>query len=114
MMKRLIVFTLLLLLSASCADKGSNNAMPQLTEQKMISILSDLQILEADLTFRKTNQQDIAGLPQLYYEQLFEHHGITDSIFAQNMRYYTERPAVLERIMDSVMQRLTAEQNRKP
>jgi hypothetical protein len=45
-----------------------------------------------------------------YYAQLFEHYGITDSIFEQNLKYYTERPAELEKIMDSVMQRLTKEQ----
>lgn len=76
----------------------------------MISILSDMQIIEAEINFRKTNQEDVSGLPQSYYGQLFEHYGITDSIFAQNLHYYTERPAVLERIMDSVMQRLKKEQ----
>jgi len=100
----------LLLLSASCANKSNNKYKPSLTEQEMISILSDIQILEADLTLRKTNQQDITGLPQQYYDQLFEHYGITDSIFSENLKYYTEHPNDLERLMDSVIQRLTREQ----
>ena len=74
----------------------------------MISILSDMQILEADLTLRKTNQQDITGLAQSYYSQLFEHYGITDSIFSQNLSYYAQSPATMERLMDSVMLRLTS------
>lgn len=77
----------------------------------MVSILSDMQIIEADMNFRKSNQQDISGLPQLYYDQLFEHYGITDSVFSENMRYYTTHPDVLERMMDSVMQRLTKVQS---
>ena len=85
--------------------------MPSLTEEEMVSILSDMQIIEADMNFRKSNQQDISGLPQLYYGQLFEHYGITDSIFSENMKYYTLNPAELERIMDSVMQRLTKVQS---
>ena len=50
--------------------------------------------------------KDYIKISRDYYDQLFEHYGITDSIFEQNMRYYTERPEVLERIMDSTLQRL--------
>ena len=76
----------------------------------MVSILSDIQILEADLNLRKTNQQDIEGLAHRYYGQLFEHYGITDSIFSENLKYYTKQPATMERLMDSVTQRLTKAQ----
>ena len=84
--------------------------MPErlLTEQEMICLLSDLQIIEADINHRKSKGENVEGLAQAFYEQLFEHHGITDSIYVQNIRYYTERPAVLETIMDSVMLRITS------
>ena len=94
-----------------------------LSEQEMITLLTDVQIIEADISLQKSRERErepndsIAILPKDYvklsrdyYNQLFTHYGITDSIFAQNMRYYTERPAVLEKIMDSVMQRLIKEQ----
>ncbi len=102
-----------MLLLVSCGGNKSKTEMPSklLSEQEMISLLTDLQIIEADLTLRKTNQQDINGLPQQFYDQLFEHYGITDSIFSENLRYYTKRPATLECIMDSVVQRLTKEQS---
>ena len=96
--------------------------MPErlLTEQEMIAVMTDVQIIEADINYRKNQEReqndtlpttpiDFAALTRSYYDQLFEHHGITDSIFVQNMRYYTERPETLEKIMDSVMQRLTAQ-----
>lgn len=100
--------------------------MPErlLNEQEMIAIMTDVQIIEADINYQKTQEQeqkpddtikivpkDYVRMSRDYYDQLFEHYGITDSIFAQNMRYYTERPEVLGRIMDSVMQRLTKEQS---
>ena len=84
-----------------------------LTEQEMIAIMYDVQILEADMNYRKSNGKMIGDMPREYYQQLFEHYGITDSIFNQNMRYYTQDPATMERIMDSVMERLSKEQSRR-
>lgn len=99
--------------------------MPEqlLNEQEMINLMTDVQIIEADLNYQKTQEheqdpndtikiipKDYVKMSRDYYTQLFEHYGITDSIFKQNLKYYTERPAELEKIMDSVMQRLTKEQ----
>ena len=77
-----------------------------LTEAQMIDILTDVQLLESDLNFRRSEGEDIQGRNNLYYEQLFEHYGITDSIFDDNLRYYTQKPAILEKITDSVYSRL--------
>jgi len=100
--------------------------MPErlLSEQEMIAIMTDVQIIEADINYQKTQEReqqendsvkivpkDYVRMSRDYYTQLFEHYGITDSIFSQNIRYYTERPVVLEKIMDSVMQRLVREQS---
>ena len=102
-----------MLLLASCADK-SKAFQPEriLTEQEMMDVMTDVQILEADMNRRKADGKRIDGMAESYYDQLFEHYGITDSIFKQNLRYYTERPATLEMIMDSVTQRLTKEQGK--
>ena len=117
-MKKISFIVLLFVLVTACGrkDKGF---MPErlLSEQEMIDVMTDVQIIEADINSRK-NQEREQGLPQKdysdltasYYDQLFAHYGITDSIFSQNMRYYTERPVVLEKIMDSVVLRLTREQ----
>ena len=80
-----------------------------LTEQEMIAVMTDVQILEADINRRKADGKMIDGMAESYYNQLFEHYDMTDSIFKQNIRYYTERPETLERIMDSVTMRLTKE-----
>lgn len=113
---------MLFVLVAACGNKDKG-FMPErlLTEQEMIDIMTDVQIIEADINYQKMMERghddsipsqpiDPVKLSRVYYTQLFEHYDITDSIFAQNMRYYTERPAVLERIMDSVLQRMTREQ----
>ena len=114
-----ILFVLLLLSACGHKDKGF---MPErlLTEQEMIAIMTDVQIIEADISLQKTREReqsdtikikskDYVKLSREYYSQLFVHYGITDSIFAQNIRYYTERPTELERILDSVKRRLMKE-----
>lgn len=124
-MKKIQLTLLFFVLAAmvGCKDKGF---VPDrlLTEQEMIAIMTDVQIIEASINYQKTQERerdpndttkvvpkDYVKISRDYYAQLYEHYGITDSIFAQNMRYYTERPADLERIMDSVVNRLTKMQS---
>ena len=122
-MKRFVFIVFALLLFSACGDK-SNTFVPDrlLTEQEMIDLMTDVQIIEADISHQKTQERerndsiphapfDPAKLSRLYYDQLFEHYGITDNILSENMKYYTMHPADLERIMDSVTQRLTKEQS---
>ena len=112
-------FRITLFLLMVCAMAISCNrheiAKPEtpLSEQQMIDILTDVQIIEADLNSRKSKGITIGNLPQSYYSQLFEHYGITDSIFSDNLRYYTQQPEVLETIMDSVGNRLLQMQSKK-
>lgn len=108
-MKRLFFIALFFVLVSACGNKNKA-IMPSrlLTEQEMIAVMTDVQILEADINYRKSNGETIGDMAKEYYRQLFEHYGITDSIFNENMRYYTHDPATIERIMDSVMQRITA------
>ncbi|KWW24898.1 MAG: DUF4296 domain-containing protein [bacterium] len=125
-MKRLSFIVLLFVLVTACGHKDKG-FMPErlLTEQEMIDVMTDVQIIEADINFQKNQERerdpydttavvakDYVKITRSYYQQMFEHYGINDSIFTQNMRYYTERPEVLERIMDSVLQRLTAQSRR--
>jgi hypothetical protein len=118
-MRRLFFITILLLLLSACGNK-SNTFMPErlLTEEEMIDVMTDVQIIEAEINYQKSSDKeqdtisaDYKAMTQSYYSQFYEHYGITDSIFVQNMRYYTERPETLKRIMDSVVQRLTREQS---
>lgn len=119
-MKRLVIVLICFVLATACGGKDKGFKPERLlNEEEMITIMTDVQILEADINYQKMEERDrdpndttkvepkdYAKMSREYYNQLFEHYGITDSILEQNMRYYTERPEVLEKIMDSVMNRL--------
>lgn len=110
---------MLLFLVVSC-DHKPKGVLPNrlLSEQEMTDIMTDVQIIEAELNYRKTEEKDsltekldFRALSRSYYDQLFEHYGITDSIFSENLQYYSKFPGRLEVIMDSVTQRLTKAQS---
>ena len=108
---------MLFVLVVACDHKDKGFMPDQLfTEEEMVDIMTDVQIIEAEINYQKSLERedsapdtDYKAMAQSYYDQLFEHHGITDTLFLQNIKYYTERPEVLKRIMDSVVQRLTRE-----
>jgi hypothetical protein len=123
-MKRFSLIILLFVLVTACGGHKDKGFIPDrlLTEQEMIDLMTDVQIIEGDITYQKTRERELSDsikiepkdyvkLSEEYYDQLFEHYGITDSIFRQNIQYYTEQPALLEKIMDSVVKRLTKEQS---
>ena len=103
------ILTLALLAFISCTDREKRPEV-FLDEPQMIDVLTDAYLIEAQLNLKKTSGIDVTDLQAAYYEQLFEHYGITDSIFEQNLAYYTRQPAILERMMDSVTNRFVRAQ----
>lgn len=108
-MKKYALFLVTAMLVLSCTDREKRPEV-FLDEPQMIDVLADAYLIEAQLNLKKTAGVDVTDLQVAYYEQLFEHYGITDSIFEQNMAYYTRQPAILERVMDSVANRFARAQ----
>ncbi len=109
MMKKYALLLVTAMLVLSCTDREKRPEV-FLDEPQMIDVLADAYLIEAQLNLKKTAGVDVTDLQVAYYEQLFEHYGITDSIFEQNMAYYTRQPAILERVMDSVANRFARAQ----
>lgn len=109
-MRKCLLWGVLLLALASCANRSVRKPEVFLDEPQMVDVLTDAYLIEAQLNQMKLDGQEVAGLQAAYYDQLFEHYGLTDSIFEQNMVYYTHHPDILERVMDSVTNRLVQAQ----
>ena len=101
-----LLLLLALMLLASCGGKDEVKKPEMLlSEQQMIDVLTDSYLIEAELNQKKSTGESVGELQDTYYNQLFEHYGINDTVFEQNMRYYSYQLPVLERIMDSVTNR---------
>lgn len=105
------VAMMLVLVGGSCSH-GNQVRKPEvfLEEQQMIDVLTDSFLIEAQLNQMKAEGTDVTDLQVEYYAQLFEHYGITDTVFELNINYYTHHPDLLERIMDSVTNRFLVAQ----
>ena len=104
--KNLKILTLsVLLLLMSCANKQTKVTAPNvlLSEPQMVEIMTDVYILENAINHRRGKSISTNNLKTKGYEALFEHYGITDSVFYENVDYYNDNPVVMKRVMDSVL-----------
>jgi hypothetical protein len=89
----------------SCGDKQTKVTAPNvlLSEPQMVEIMTDVYILENAINHRRGKSISTNNLKTKGYEALFEHYGITDSVFYENVDYYNDNPVVMKRVMDSVL-----------
>ena len=74
--------------------------------------MTDVQIMEAIISYKKNVNQKTAYLKTQGFDTIFAHYGINDSIFKENLKYYNDvEPHTLIRIMDSVEVRLAGMKN---
>lgn len=107
-MKKLVLVIISLLFLASCSSEKKKQASEVLlSEEQMVDVMTDVQIMEGIVSYKRNSNQKTAYLKTIGYDTLFSHYGITDSIFEENLRYYNDvDPQTLIRIMDSVEVRL--------
>ena len=73
-----------------------------LSEQQMVEVMTDVQILEQSINYRRGKNIKITNLKSKGFDAVFSHYGITDSIFLENVDYYNTDPVMMKNIMDSV------------
>lgn len=76
----------------------------------MVEIITDIEIIEAKLNFANERGGSADSLKDSYYQQLYDHHGITKEQLTKNLNYYTQKPQVLEDIMSRVIDSLSQSQ----
>ena len=69
----------------------------------MVEIMTVVYVLENAINHRRGKNISTNNLKTKGYEAIFDHYGITDSVFFENMDYYNDNPVVMKRVMDSVL-----------
>ena len=106
-MKKALLLLFVICFFLSCGRENKPAPSVFLTEHQMIDIMTDVQIMEGIISYKKNANQLTSYLKTIGYDTLFAHYGITDSIFEENLKYYNVvDPHALIRIMDSVEVRI--------
>jgi len=106
---RHIFFSLIILFFLVACSNEKKKQAPEvlLSEAQMVEVMTDVQIMEGIISYKKNTNQKSAYIKTVGYDTLFSHHGITDSIFEENLKYYNNvDPQTLIRVMDSVEARI--------
>ena len=101
----LFVFLVLVLFSCDIPEKVPENI---LSEEKMIAIIVDVQLLEATYNSRLLQTDDRGERMTRYANEIFEHHGVSEKLFNESYSYYQDYPEKLELIYENVFEKLEA------
>jgi hypothetical protein len=105
-MKKL--FLLLLILSIfSCKNnqkkEESLKSKDILSNEKMVSILVDIHLIEAELFIMQNSGKDIKYYTKYYYKYLTTKYDITYKQFKTNLSYYSSHVKEFEKIYEQVV-----------
>ena len=104
-----ILSILILVLSCQRKDKVPEGI---LTRDQMVSVMSELYVLEQKLSTLGIKRDSIAQIFQEMKDPIFENAGITDSVFKRSLNYYMDHPQVLEGIYTSLVDSLNLREQR--
>lgn len=96
-----------------CSCSGGNvrdTRAVAVSQEKMTDMLFDVQVLEAYLTNKRSAGENVNGLREQLFNQLFEHYGVTEEIFSSNLEYYNSDVRIMEKMMTEVSKRIDSEQ----
>jgi hypothetical protein len=109
-MIRTILFILLLPVFFSCYHENQPEVtVPEqlLSEDEMVLIITDIQLAEGALTYRRTRRVEQQGFRESAYKKIFSNYGITAKILNENVNYYNSDPERMELIYEKVLANLS-------
>jgi len=109
-MVRSIFLILLLPFFFSCYHENQSEVnFPEhlLSEDEMVAIITDVQLVEGALVYRRSRRIEQQGFRKSAYKQMFSTYGITAKILNENINYYNSDPATMELIYDQVLAKLS-------
>jgi len=108
-LRTLALGIVLIILAVPCCKPVHKSELPPyvLDKETIEKVLTDVHLIEAAL-LRKQSQGLLAfDLAEIYYDSLFQKHGINKQNFDSTVAYYSRNPIELEEIYKNVITNLS-------
>lgn len=99
-----LIFILILTLGCIKEEKPPEYILP---EEKMVSILIDLHVLEGKVQQLRIKRDSSELVFNHFENEVFKKHNVTDSIYLKNLTYYYDHPQKMEKIYGAVLDSLS-------
>jgi acyl-CoA synthetase (AMP-forming)/AMP-acid ligase II len=109
----LLLFSVSLLIVASCKNAGTGDRLPPALMKK---VLTDVQMAETYSTMVKDSLHKNTGMKNLdslsvYYKDIFAHYKITEAQFTTSLNWYKEHPDEMDSLYNEMLATVAAMQN---
>ena len=98
-----LIIGFILLLACSGSDKKKEGIIP---EEKMARLLIDAYLVEGQVSGAKLRRDSALVLFEYGMQQIYEKHGIPDSVYRASMAYYLQHPEELSSVFETVLDSL--------
>ncbi|MBN2682590.1 MAG: DUF4296 domain-containing protein [Bacteroidales bacterium] len=103
------IFGILLLTAlflSACKGNSEEKKGEVIDEEKFIDILVDVHIADAILSININYNNAELFVPENFYFQVLNNHGISREDFDRSIEYYADDPAVLQKIYEKVSEKI--------
>jgi hypothetical protein len=109
----LALFLLLVMaVSIACSSSSSSQFRPKVlvSQETLTEILKEVHLIEAAMNMRRNNGQEFDQQKNALYDMLFTHYAITPQLLEENLLFYNQRPEVMEKVYQNVIDSLMSMQ----
>ena len=108
-MKKLLILITSTLLAVSCANNDKPKGL--LDKDQMVSIMVDIHLVEGIASSLPIPYDSSQKVYPYLEQQVFEKHGVPDSIYLQSLQYYLRDASIMEELYSRTIDSLTVKQN---
>ncbi len=114
---RLLAFTSVFLMTffLNACYHENKDVIPKpnrlISSDTMVSILTDMQIIEGVISFERLNRINNNNVKKKYLNRMLLHYGITESQLQNNINYYNNNLKKMDKIYDKVLANLSKMEN---
>ena len=108
---RNLILIIVALLMAGCyntyTDQADETPGGIIHRDTMVLVLAEVEIAESALREMQNVGKETGELKEAYYHNIFRRHGISREQFDSSLLYYRSDPAVMDKIYEDVITRLS-------